>query len=87
MLTLGDANIVRPPGGNQARRTHGGRAMNTHGAVSFPLLHTSSGLKAWWLCTLRGYHVVEVRRRPKLGMLGGIKYDSVWFIEPDEPSN
>lgn len=45
-------------------------------------LKTRSGLRAWWLRAVRGYRLVEVRKYPKAGLFGGVKYDSVYRLTP-----
>lgn len=45
-------------------------------------LKTRSGVRAWWLRTVWGYRLVEVRKYPKSGLLGGVRYDSVYRLAP-----
>ncbi len=45
-------------------------------------LKTRSGLRAWWLRAVRGYRLVEVRKYPKSGLFGGVRYDSIYRLTP-----
>tara|TARA_R110001592_G_scaffold164148_1_gene398173 strand:+ start:2648 stop:2836 length:189 start_codon:yes stop_codon:yes gene_type:complete len=49
--------------------------MNVYGIPEDPSLTTQSWVRAWWLQSLWGYHVIDVRRQPKAGWFGRLSYD------------
>ena len=56
--------------------------MAAYGIPDNPGLITTSGLRAWWLEHLRGYKVLQVRRHPREGWFGHIKYDATYLMLP-----
>ena len=46
-------------------------------------IRTSSRLRAWWLSKFKGYRIkLVIKKSPKPGILGGVKYESVWVLAP-----
>ncbi|MCF6284358.1 MAG: hypothetical protein L3K26_04125 [Candidatus Hydrogenedentes bacterium] len=57
--------------------------MAYYGIPEDPSLTTHSRVRAWWLHSLWGYHVLDVRRHPKMGWFGQLSYDETIRMVPD----
>ena len=47
-------------------------------------LRTSSAIRAWWLRTMHGYRVVDVRRHPKRGWYGRMRIKLIYKLLPGD---
>ena len=54
----------------------------SYGIPENPALKTRSRLRRWWLNSLFGYHVVDVRRQPRAGLFGQLTYDETYLMAP-----
>ena len=50
--------------------------MAVYGIPDNPSLTTHSWVRAWWLHSLWGYKVLDVRRNPKEGWFGRLTYEA-----------
>lgn len=46
------------------------------------LMETSAPLKVIWFTRVLGFHVQSKRRVPRMGVMGGIRYQDVWVLQP-----
>ena len=53
-----------------------------YGIPRNPALRTRSRLRVWWLHTICGYTVLEVRRRPRQGWFSRLCYDKSYLLLP-----
>jgi len=58
--------------------------MAAYGFPDNPGVVTRSRLRAWWLQSLWGYDVVDVRRSPRMGYFGGLAYDERYLMSPPD---
>ena len=56
--------------------------MAAYGFPDNPSLTTSSRVRAWWLRTVFGYHVVRVRHHLHTNIFGRIKYAATFLMTP-----
>lgn len=56
--------------------------MAAYGIPENPALTTHSRLRAWWLHSVRGYKVLDIRRRPRHGWFGRLAYDETIRLLP-----
>jgi len=56
--------------------------MARYGIPDDPALRTASRLRACWLHYVRGYRVLEIRRRPHQGWFGRIGTEEVYTLLP-----
>jgi len=47
------------------------------------VIQTDSRMRAWWLTTFKGYKVKTLRRQPKAGLFGVLRYESHWLLSAD----
>ena len=59
--------------------------MTNYGIPSNPAFKTTSWLRMWWLHAIRGYTVLEVRRRPRKGWFSRVTYDATYLMLPKQP--
>ncbi|MBI2433830.1 MAG: hypothetical protein HYV26_13265 [Candidatus Hydrogenedentes bacterium] len=45
---------------------------------------TTSGVRAWWLSTVRGYQVRSIVQMPRVGSFGRVRYYRRWISRPVE---
>ena len=58
--------------------------MAVYGIPDNPSLTTHSWVRAWWLHSLWGYKVLDVRRNPKEGWFGRLTYEETIRLVPDQ---
>ena len=58
--------------------------MDLYGIPNNPSLTTHSWVRAWWLHSLWGYKVLDVRRNPKEGWFGRLTYEETIRLVPDQ---
>lgn len=77
-----DSSTGLPAGkpGRQERRRFDDMA--AYGLPDNPGVTTHSRLRAWWLQSLWGYEIVEVRRAPRSGYFGNLVYDETYLMSP-----
>jgi len=51
-----------------------------------PSLETQSWMRRWWLESVHGYKVLEVRRRPHPGWFGSVSIRESYVMLPRESS-
>ncbi len=57
-----------------------------YGIPENPGVVTYSWLRAWWLRSVWGYDVVQVRRSPRMSCFGGLAYDERYLMSPKNKS-
>jgi hypothetical protein len=58
--------------------------MASYGIPDNPSLTTHSWVRAWWLHSLWGYKVLDVRRNPKEGWFGRLTYEETIRLVPTQ---
>ena len=58
--------------------------MECYGIPEDPSLRTSSRLRKWWLHSVCGYKVLEVRRYPRSGWFGRLTYEENYRLLPKD---
>ncbi|MBI1320584.1 MAG: hypothetical protein GC168_16800 [Candidatus Hydrogenedens sp.] len=56
--------------------------MGRYGIPDNPSLETQSWVRRWWLESVCGYQVLEVKRRPRAGWFGKLAYDESYVMLP-----
>jgi hypothetical protein len=56
----------------------------SYGIPDNPALRTQWRLRAWWLHSIFGYTVVDVRRKPRSGWFGRLTYDETYLLSPGD---
>ena len=56
--------------------------MASYGFPDDPSYRTRSWVKAWWLHSVRGYHVLQVRRQPRKGWFGRVRFAEQYTLLP-----
>jgi len=53
-----------------------------YGIPDNPALTTQSRFRKWWLYTVWGYKVLEIRRKPRAGWFGRVAYQDTYLMLP-----
>lgn len=56
--------------------------MADYGFPDNPGLTTQWWLRAWWLHTVCGYKVLQVRHTPRVGLFGRLTMDETYLLSP-----
>ncbi|MBI2422832.1 MAG: hypothetical protein HYV27_08380 [Candidatus Hydrogenedentes bacterium] len=56
--------------------------MAAYGIPDNPALVTTSRLRAWWLHSIWGYRVLDIRRKPTTGWFGRLAYNETIRMLP-----
>ena len=56
--------------------------MDVYGIPEDPSLTTHSRVRAWWLHSVWGYRVLDVRREPRAGWFGRLSFDETIRLLP-----
>ena len=47
-------------------------------------ISTTSRLRMWWLTTVQGYRLVNIKVLPAHASFGRIRYERTWWLKRDE---